>query len=77
MHLAFDGSSTHRGGGAGILLPAPDDVDISLYFKLAFHCSNIEVECEALIIECKWELIGSVCKDISISLSSKLTESCT
>lgn len=39
-HIAFDGSPTHRGGVARILLYAPVCTDISLFFRLKFHVST-------------------------------------
>lgn len=41
--LAFDGSSTYRGGGAGVVLYAPNGTNISL-------CSNTETDYETLVI---------------------------
>ncbi|XP_059654547.1 uncharacterized protein LOC132301296 [Cornus florida] len=47
--LAFDGSSTSTGGGAGIILTSPTQ-HVTAAFKLAFRCSNNEAEYEALIL---------------------------
>ncbi|XP_059627478.1 uncharacterized protein LOC132270312 [Cornus florida] len=47
--LVFDGSSTSKGGGAGIILTSPTQ-HITAAFKLAFRCSNNEAEYEALIL---------------------------
>ncbi|XP_059630203.1 uncharacterized protein LOC132273204 [Cornus florida] len=47
--LAFDVSSTSKGGGAGIILTSPTQ-HITAAFKLAFRCSNNEAEYEALIL---------------------------
>lgn len=35
-HLAFDGSSTRRGGGSEVILGDPDDTNVSSSFKLDF-----------------------------------------
>lgn len=43
-HLAFDGSLTHRDGGAGVVLYNPDETNISLSFKLEIPCSNNEAD---------------------------------
>lgn len=43
-------SSIYRGGGTGILLYAPDGIDVSLSLKLKFPCSNNEYKYEAWII---------------------------
>ncbi|KAG5562371.1 hypothetical protein RHGRI_005194 [Rhododendron griersonianum] len=48
--LSFDGSSTAKGGGAGVVLTAPSGGKINLSYKLDFHCSNNEAEYEALIL---------------------------
>ncbi|KAG5552838.1 hypothetical protein RHGRI_010819 [Rhododendron griersonianum] len=48
--LSFDGSSTAKGGGAGVVLTAPSGGKIPLSYKLDFHCSNNEAEYEALIL---------------------------
>lgn len=49
--LAFNWSSTPRGGSAGVVLYASDGTDISLAFKLDFLCTNNEATYEALVIE--------------------------
>lgn len=38
-HLAFDGPSTHQGGGAGLVLYATNGIDISLAFHLELPIS--------------------------------------
>ncbi|XP_028123698.1 uncharacterized protein LOC114320834 [Camellia sinensis] len=48
--LSFDGSSTSKGGGAGIVLVSPNQTEVNLAYKLDFKCSNNEVEYEALIL---------------------------
>lgn len=48
--LAFDGSSTHRGGGVGVVLYTLDSTDISFAFTLEFVCTNNNNEYEALVI---------------------------
>lgn len=50
-HLAFDGSSTHRGGGAEVVSYAPVDADVFLTFKMEFLYTNNEAKYEALITE--------------------------
>ncbi|XP_059654683.1 uncharacterized protein LOC132301450 [Cornus florida] len=47
--LTFDGSSTSKGGWAGIVLTSPTQHVIAA-FKLAFRYSNNEAEYEALIL---------------------------
>lgn len=48
--LTFDGSSMHRGDGATNLLYVSDGMELSLLFKLEFHCSNNEIEYATLIV---------------------------
>ncbi|XP_059650458.1 uncharacterized protein LOC132296264 [Cornus florida] len=48
-HLSFDGSSTTKGGGAGIVLSCPTLTFIAAV-KLDFKCTNNEAEYEALIL---------------------------
>lgn len=48
--IAFDGSSSHRCGGVGVVLYGPNGTNISLYFKLEFLCSNSRARYEALIV---------------------------
>ncbi|GMP78570.1 hypothetical protein CsSME_00034472 [Camellia sinensis var. sinensis] len=48
--LSFDGSSTSKGGGAGIVLVSPNQTEVNLSYKLDFKCSNNEAEYEALIL---------------------------
>lgn len=49
-HLTFDGSSTHQGGGARIVLSTPDGTTASLAYKLDFLCTNSDAKYEALVI---------------------------
>lgn len=78
--LAFEGSFTHWGerGGTGVMLYAPDDIDISLTFKLKLFCTNRKVEYEALVIGLISGLKVGVrrlqCREIQgLSLSSPTT----
>ncbi|XP_028077305.1 uncharacterized protein LOC114279278 [Camellia sinensis] len=48
--LSFNGSSTSKGGGAGIVLISPNQTEVNLSYKLDFKCSNNEAEYEALIL---------------------------
>ncbi|CAL5396957.1 unnamed protein product [Camellia sinensis] len=48
--LSFDGSSTSKGGGAGIVLISLNQTKVNLSYKLDFKCSNNETEYEALIL---------------------------
>lgn len=48
--LAFDDSSTHRGGGIEVVLYDPDGTIVSLSFKLELPCFNKEGEHGALIV---------------------------
>ena len=48
--LQFDGSVGNQGWGAGIVLTSPEGRKIPLAFKLGFHCTNNEVEYEALLL---------------------------
>lgn len=50
MELIFDDFLTRRGGGAWVILYAPDGTVISLSFKLEIPYSNNEVEFEYLVI---------------------------
>ena len=49
--LNFDGSSTHEGGGVGIVLKSTgNERRVDLSYKLDFTCTNNEVEYETLIL---------------------------
>ncbi|CAL2256980.1 unnamed protein product [Prunus armeniaca] len=48
--LYFDGSSTSKGGGAGVVLINPNGHATALLFKLDFPCSNNVAEYEAFIM---------------------------
>ncbi|XP_059658576.1 uncharacterized protein LOC132304893 [Cornus florida] len=48
--LIFDGSSTHDGGGAGIVIISPKGRKTKFSFFLDFKCTNNQAEYEALII---------------------------
>ncbi|CAL2270465.1 unnamed protein product [Prunus armeniaca] len=47
--LYFDGSSTSKGGGAGVVLVNPEGQATTLSFKLNFPCTNNTAEYEAFI----------------------------
>lgn len=50
-YLAFEGSSTQRGVGLGVIFYTPDGTSTSLAYKLDFPFTNNEVpEYKALII---------------------------
>lgn len=72
MVPAFDGSSTHQGGGVGIVLYAPDGTSISLSFKLEFFCTNNEAGYEAPIIELTFTL-GAGVHRLRVEGDSELT----
>ncbi|XP_050222757.1 uncharacterized protein LOC126672848 [Mercurialis annua] len=46
----FDGSSTERSAGAGIIITSPTGAKPALSFKLDFECTNNQAEYEALVI---------------------------
>lgn len=48
--LTINGSSTYQGGGAGVVLCAPEGTNISHSFKLEFPCTYNEAEYEAVVI---------------------------
>ncbi|CAL9020720.1 unnamed protein product [Prunus brigantina] len=48
--LYFDGSSTSKGGGAGVVLINPEGQAMTLSFKLNFTCTNNVAEYEAFIM---------------------------
>ncbi|XP_008222339.1 PREDICTED: uncharacterized protein LOC103322224 [Prunus mume] len=48
--LYFDGSSTSKGGGAGVMLINPEAQATTLSFKLNFSCTNNMVDYEAFIM---------------------------
>ncbi|XP_059658518.1 uncharacterized protein LOC132304825 [Cornus florida] len=48
--LMLDGSSTHDGGGAEIVIISPKGRKTTFFFFLDFKCTNNQVEYEALII---------------------------
>ena len=47
----FDGSSTEKSAGAGIVIMSPKGIKATLYFNLAFKCTNNQAEYEALVID--------------------------
>ena len=48
--LKFDGSSTEKSAGDGIVIISPKGIKTTLSFNLAFKCTNNQVEYEALVI---------------------------
>ena len=48
--LMFDGSSTEKTVGPGIVISSPKGIKITLSFNLAFKCTNNQAEYEALEI---------------------------
>ena len=48
--LKFDVSSTKKSVGAGIVIISPKGIKTTLYFNLAFKCTNNQVEYEDLVI---------------------------
>ena len=48
--LKFDGSSTEKSDGAGIVIVSPKGIKTTLSFNLAFKCTNNQAEYEALVI---------------------------
>ena len=48
--LKFDGSSTEKSVGAGIVIILPKEIKTSLSFNLTFKCTNNQAEYEALVI---------------------------
>ena len=48
--LKFDGSSTEKSAGAVILIISPKWINTTLYFNLAFKCTNNQAEYKALVI---------------------------
>ena len=49
--LKFDGSSTDKSAGAGIIFISPKWIKTTLSFNLAFKCTNNQVEYETLVID--------------------------
>ena len=48
--LKFDGSSTEKSVGAGIVIISSKGINTTLSFNLAFKCNNNQAEYEALVI---------------------------
>ena len=48
--LKFDGSSTEKSAGAGIIIISPKGIKTTLYFNLAFKYTNNQAKYEALVI---------------------------
>ena len=48
--LKFDGSSTKKSVGVGIVIISPKGIKTTLSFNLTFKCTNKQVEYEALVI---------------------------
>ena len=49
--LKFDGSSTEKSAGVGIVIISPKGIKTTLSFNLAFKCTNNQDEYEALVID--------------------------
>ena len=47
--LKFDGSSTEKFAGAGIVIISPKGIKTTLSFNLAFKCTNNQIKYEALV----------------------------
>ena len=47
--LKFDGSSTEKSSGDGIVIISPKEIKSTLSFNLAFKCTNNQAEYEALV----------------------------
>ena len=50
MVLKFDGSSTEKSVGSGIVIISPNGYKHALTFNLAFKCTNNQAEYKALVI---------------------------
>ena len=48
--LKFDGSSTDKSAGDGVVITSPFGIETTLSFILDFKCTNNQAEYEALII---------------------------
>ena len=48
--IKFDGSSTEKSAGAGVVITSPEGTKTALSFNLDFECTNNQAEYEALII---------------------------
>ena len=48
--IKFDGSSTEKSAGAGVVITSPEGTKTALSFNLDFECTNNQAENEALII---------------------------
>ena len=48
--LKFDGSSMEKSVGSRIIIISPKGIKTTLFFNLAFKCTNNQVEYEALVI---------------------------
>ena len=48
--LKFDGSSTEKSTGAGIVIISPKGIKTTLFFNLAFKSTNNQAKYEALVI---------------------------
>ena len=48
--LKFDGSSTEKSTGGGIVIISPKEIKTTLFFNLAFKSTNNQAEYEALVI---------------------------
>ncbi|XP_075483637.1 uncharacterized protein LOC142523792 [Primulina tabacum] len=48
--LKFDGSTTEKASGVGVVITSPTGIKTSLSFNLDFSCTNNQAEYEALVI---------------------------
>ena len=51
--LNFDGSRTEKSAGARIVIISKKEIKTTLYFNLAYKCTNNQAEYEALVIGLK------------------------
>ena len=49
--LKFDGSTTEKSVGVGIVIISPKGIKTTISFNLAFKCTNNQAEYEALVID--------------------------
>ncbi|KAL0312867.1 UNVERIFIED_CONTAM: hypothetical protein Sradi_5686000 [Sesamum radiatum] len=69
--LHVDGSPNASNGGAGVLLQAPDGVEIEVAARLSFPAMNNEAEYEALVLGLQLALEAGV-KELNVYTDSQL-----
>ncbi|KAL0431954.1 UNVERIFIED_CONTAM: Ribonuclease HI [Sesamum radiatum] len=69
--LHVDGSSNASNGGAGVLLQAPDGVEVKVAARLSFLATNNEAEYEALVLGLQLALEARV-KELNVCTDSQL-----